>query len=99
VSPDTFLRPIYAGNAIATVQSNDPIKVITIRSTAFDAATLQEVSTAPIKTIMQEFDHPRAHYIGKNSTVSSRPELTSARVIVSGGRAFQSKEKFNNLLQ
>ncbi len=97
ISPDIFSRPIYAGNAIATLQSKDPIKVITVRSTAFDAVASQEAA-APIETIVQVFDYPKSHYISQNLSVSSRPELTSARVIVSGGRAFQSKEKFDNLL-
>lgn len=98
ISSDTFARPIYAGNAIATIQSKDPIKVITVRATAFDPVVSHEIE-APIEKMTQVFDHPRAHYVSENLSSSSRPELTSARVIISGGRAFQSKENFDRYLK
>ena len=98
VSADTFTRPVYAGNAIATVQSRDSIKVITVRYTAFPEAARADVF-APIETLQQIFDHPRAHYVGSQLSVSSRPELTAARVVVSGGRALQSAENFKKILE
>lgn len=94
ITPDTFERPIYAGNAIATVQSNDTIKVLTIRTTAFTSAKLSGGS-ATLHTIEPHFtDAPSAQFIELFETKSSRPELTSARVVVSGGRGLQSKENF-----
>lgn len=98
LAPDTFMRPIYAGNAIATVQSKDPIKVITVRHTAFTEVEPQEAA-APMEELTQIFDHPRAHYVGQDLNISDRPELTSARCIVSGGRGFGSGEKFKTLLE
>lgn len=98
VPPDTFKRPIYAGNVIAVVQAHDPIKVITVRYTAF-ADTPSQTNAAPIEELTQIFDYPRTQYISQNLNISDRPELTSARVIVSGGRALGSKEKFKNLLE
>jgi electron transfer flavoprotein alpha subunit len=94
-SPDTFVRPIYAGNALATVQSSDPIKVITVRSTGFDAAaTGGSVATENIATIP---DTGLSTLVGQELTRSARPELTSARVIVSGGRGMGSGENFRIL--
>jgi electron transfer flavoprotein alpha subunit len=93
ISPDTFERPIYAGNAIETVQSLDSIKILTIRPTAFPLASFGDVS-APIETISLPSLTFHAHYIGLETTRSERPELTTARVVVSGGRGLQSKENF-----
>jgi electron transfer flavoprotein alpha subunit len=92
-SPDTFQRPIYAGNAIATVQSSDPVKVITVRGTAFEAAA-HEGSSAPIELIEAGADTDLSRYIGQELSKSERPELTSARIIVSGGRGMGSGENF-----
>ncbi len=95
-SPDTFVRPIYAGNAFATVQSTDAIKVITVRSTGFDAAA-KEGGSAAIETVAAVGDAGPTQLIGQELTKSSRPELTSARVIVSGGRGMQNGDNFKLL--
>ena len=95
-SPDTFVRPIYAGNAFATVQSSDAIKVITVRSTGFDAAA-KEGGSATIETVAAVGDAGPTQLIGQELTKSSRPELTSARVIVSGGRGMQNGDNFKLL--
>lgn len=97
VSPDTFERPIYAGNAIATVQSVDPIKVITVRATAFEAAKATG-GDAAIETIAALADSGKSRFDNLAQIKSDRPELTAARVIVSGGRAMGSAEKFNEVL-
>jgi len=93
ISPDTFRRPIYAGNAIETVQSKDPIKVMTIRQTGFDAAA-STGGSAEIEKIAGKGDSGLSQFVGKQESKSERPELTSARVIVSGGRGLGSKENF-----
>ena len=93
VGPDTFVRPIYAGNAMATVQSSDAIKIITVRGTAFDAAPT-EGGSAAIEEIEAAEDPGLSRFIGHELTKSERPELTSARVIISGGRGMQSGENF-----
>lgn len=93
LSPDTFERPIYAGNAIETVQSLDTIKILTIRPPAFPLAA-PSTSSATIEAITIPSLTPRVTYIGLEATPSERPELTSARVVVSGGRGLQSKENF-----
>jgi electron transfer flavoprotein alpha subunit len=95
-SPDTFVRPIYAGNAFATVQSTDAIKVVTVRSTGFDMAA-KEGGSAAIETVAPQADSGLTQLIGQELTKSSRPELTSARVIVSGGRGMQNGENFKLL--
>jgi electron transfer flavoprotein alpha subunit len=95
-APDTFVRPIYAGNAFATVRSSDPIKVITIRATAFDAAPASG-GNAPIDTIAAAPEIATSRVIGQELTKSERPELTSARVVVSGGRGMASGENFKLL--
>lgn len=95
-SPDTFVRPIYAGNAFATVQSSDAIKVITVRSTGFEAAA-KEGGSATIETVAAVGDAGPTQLIGQELTKSSRPELTSARVIVSGGRGMQNGDNFKLL--
>jgi electron transfer flavoprotein alpha subunit len=96
VSPDTFVRPIYAGNALATVQSKDPIKVITVRATAFppvDAAG----GSAAIDSLPPTGATELSVFVGAELSKSERPELTSARVIISGGRGMQSGENFHLL--
>ncbi|HYN27417.1 MAG TPA: FAD-binding protein [Burkholderiales bacterium] len=95
-SPDTFVRPIYAGNALATVQSGDAIKVITVRSTGFDAATATGGS-AVVENLPAVADTGLARLVGQELTKSARPELTAARVIVSGGRGMGSGENFRIL--
>ncbi len=90
---DTFDRPIYAGNAIATVQCDDAIKVLTIRTTAFDAAPLSG-ACAPVDTKEAVAGTLRARFVRREVAVSERPELTSARIVVSGGRGMGSAENF-----
>jgi electron transfer flavoprotein alpha subunit len=97
VSADTFERPIYAGNAIATVQSSDLVKVVTVRSTGFDpvtatggAATVEKVSAAD--------SAGKSSFMGRELTKSDRPELTAAKIIVSGGRGLGSGEKYQELV-
>ena len=97
VSPDTFERPIYAGNAIATVQSADPIKVITVRTTGFDAAPATGGSAA-VETIAAVADSGKSSFQGSEIVKSERPELTAAKIVVSGGRALGSKEKFDEII-
>jgi electron transfer flavoprotein alpha subunit len=96
VSPDTFVRPIFAGNALATVQSKDRIKVITIRGTAFPAAPA-EGGSAPIEAVASLGDQGSSRFVGAELSKSERPELTSARVVISGGRGMQSGENFHLL--
>ena len=94
---DTFERPIYAGNAIATVQSLDPIKVMTVRTTAFDAAQSSEAE-APIQPVIAFEDFGKSSFVGSEIANNDRPELTAAKIIVSGGRALGSSDKFNEVL-
>jgi electron transfer flavoprotein alpha subunit len=96
VSPDTFVRPIYAGNALATVQSKDKIKVISVRGTAFPPAEAKG-GNAPIETIAGAGSAGLSRFVGAELSKSERPELTSARVIVSGGRGMQSGDNFKLL--
>jgi electron transfer flavoprotein alpha subunit len=96
VSPDTFVRPIYAGNALATVQSKDKIKVISVRATAFPPAEATG-GNAAIETIGGAGSAGVSRFIGAELSKSERPELTSARVIVSGGRGMQSGDNFKLL--
>ena len=95
-SPDTFVRPTYAGNALATVQSADKVKVITVRTTGFDAAKA-EGGSAVIEPTPPAGDSGLARFVGQELTKSERPELTAARVIVSGGRGMGSGENFKIL--
>jgi electron transfer flavoprotein alpha subunit len=95
-SADTFVRPIYAGNALATVQSKDPIKVITVRSTGFEAVPATG-GTAAVATVAPAPDSGLSSLVGRELTKSERPELTAARVIVSGGRGMGSGENFKLL--
>ena len=97
VSADTFERPIYAGNAIATVQSTDATKVITVRTTGFDAAAATG-GRAAVESIAAVADSGKSSFAGREVTKSDRPELTAAKIIVSGGRAMGSSEKFNEVL-
>jgi electron transfer flavoprotein alpha subunit len=94
---NTFTRPIYAGNAIATVRSNDAKKVITVRGTAFEKAS-REGGSASVESIDAGADAGNARFVGIEASKSDRPELTSAKVIVSGGRAFGSSDQFHSLL-
>ena len=97
VSADTFERPIYAGNAIAQVQSSDPIKVITVRTTGFDAAAASGGSAA-VETVPAVADSGLSSFVGAEIVKLDRPELTAAKIIVSGGRAMGSSDKFNEVL-
>jgi len=94
-SPDTFERPIYAGNAIATVQSGDKVKVITVRGTAFDAAGAG--GSAAVEQIAAVADSGKSSFVGRELAKSDRPELTAAKIIVSGGRGIGSAENFKIL--
>ncbi len=97
ISADTFERPIYAGNAIATVQSADSVKVITVRGTGFDAAPATGGSAA-VEATAAVADAGKSSFAGREVTKSDRPELTAAKIIVSGGRALGSSEKFNEVM-
>jgi len=97
VSADTFERPIYAGNAIATVQSGDKVKVITVRTTGFDAAAASGGSAA-VESASAVADSGKSRFVGSEIAKSDRPELTAAKIIVSGGRALGSAEKFTEVI-
>ena len=97
VSADTFERPIYAGNAIATVQSSDAVKVITVRGTGFDAAAATG-GRATVETVAAVADSGKSSFVGSELSKSDRPELTAAKIIVSGGRALGSSEKFDEVI-
>jgi len=97
VSADTFERPIYAGNAIATVQSADAVKVVTVRTTGFDAAAAGG-GAAAVESVAAAADSGLSSYVGSEIAKNDRPELTAAKIIVSGGRAMGSPEKFNEVL-
>jgi electron transfer flavoprotein alpha subunit len=94
-APDTFERPIYAGNAIATVQSADPVKVITVRTTGFDAAATG--GSASVETLTPVADSGKSAFVSREVAKSDRPELTAAKVIVSGGRGMGSGDAFKIL--
>jgi electron transfer flavoprotein alpha subunit len=96
ISADTFERPIYAGNAIATVQSSDATKVITVRATGFDAAG--QGGSAAVETVAAVAASGKSAYLGSEIAKNDRPELTAAKIIVSGGRALGSSEKFNEVM-
>jgi len=93
VTPDTFVRPIYAGNAMATVQSLDGIRILTVRTTAFDAAP-GGAGPAPIEKLEATTAAGLSSFVGQELTKSERPELTTARVVISGGRGLGSRENF-----
>ncbi len=97
VSADTFERPIYAGNAVATVQSGDAIKVITVRTTGFDPAAANGGS-ATVQSVEAVDDNGSSVFLGSEIARNDRPELTAAKIIVSGGRALGSSDKFNDVL-
>ncbi len=97
-SPDTFERPIYAGNVIATVQSVDPVKVITVRTTAFDAVAT-EGGNAVIEKLDAAADSGLTQFVGRDVTKLDRPELTSAKIIVSGGRGLGSGKNYTQVLE
>ncbi len=96
-SADTFERPIYAGNAMATVQSTDAVKVITVRTTGFDAAAASG-GQASVETVAAVADSGKAQFEGSEIAKNDRPELTAAKIIVSGGRALGSAEKFAEVM-
>ena len=95
-SPDTFVRPIYAGNALATVQSSDAIKVITVRTTGFDAVAA-EGGSAAVESVAAAADSGLSSFISREVSKSERPELTAAKIIVSGGRGMGSGDNFKIL--
>ncbi|HEN8797866.1 electron transfer flavoprotein subunit alpha/FixB family protein [Pseudomonas sp. CM25] len=95
-SADTFKRPIYAGNAIATVQSSAPVKVITVRSTGFEAAPA-EGGSAPIEALAGAADAGLSAFVGEELAKSERPELTAAKIVVSGGRGLGNGDNFKHL--
>jgi electron transfer flavoprotein alpha subunit len=97
-APDTFVRPIYAGNALATVKSKDAIKVITVRTTAFDAAAANG-GNAPVESIAPPPDCGLSQFVSREVSKSERPELTAAKIIVSGGRGMASGENFKKVLE
>ena len=96
-SADSFVRPIYAGNALATVKSKDAIKVITVRTTAFDAVPLG--NSAPVESVAAPADSGLSAFVSREVSKSERPELTSAKIIVSGGRGMASGENFTKVLE
>ncbi len=96
IGADTFERPIYAGNAIATVQSGDAVKVLTVRGTGFDAAA--QGGSAAVETVAAVADSGKSAFVRSEIAKSERPELTAAKIIVSGGRALGSAEKFNEVI-
>ncbi|GIK83141.1 MAG: electron transfer flavoprotein subunit alpha [Alphaproteobacteria bacterium] len=97
VAPDTFERPIYAGNAIQTVKSTDAKKVITVRTSTFQAAG--EGGAAAVEPAMPAADPGLSSFVGEELSKSDRPELTSAKIIISGGRAMQSRENFTKYIE
>jgi electron transfer flavoprotein alpha subunit len=97
IAPDTFERPVYAGNAIETVKSTDKKRVLTVRGTAFKAAGTQP--PAPIETVAPPPLPSKSAFVSADAQKSDRPELTAARVVISGGRAFRSKENFAKYLE
>ena len=98
IAPDTFERPIYAGNAIQTVKSKDKKKVITVRTSTFQA-TGAGSATAPIESASAAADPGISRFVGEELSKSERPELTSAKIIISGGRAMQSRENFTKYIE
>lgn len=96
VSPDTFKRPIYAGNAIATVQSSAAVKVITVRTTGFDAVAA-EGGSAAVEQVSGPADAGKSAFVGEELAKSDRPELTAAKIVVSGGRGMQNGDNFKIL--
>jgi len=97
IAPDTFERLIYAGNAVQTVRTKDKIKVITVRTSTFQATA--EGGSAPIETVAAAADPGISAFVGEELSKSERPELTSAKIIISGGRAMQSRENFTKYIE
>jgi electron transfer flavoprotein alpha subunit len=97
VAPDTFERPIYAGNAVQTVKSKDAKKIVTVRTSAFSAAGAG--GSAAVETVAAAADPALSSFVGEEVAKSDRPELTSAKIIVSGGRAMQSRENFAKYIE
>jgi electron transfer flavoprotein alpha subunit len=97
IAPDTFERPIYAGNAIQTVKSTDPKKVITVRTSTFQATG--EGGSAGVENAQPAADPGLSSFVGEELSKSDRPELTSAKIIISGGRAMQSRENFTKYIE
>jgi electron transfer flavoprotein alpha subunit len=97
IAPDTFERPIYAGNAIATVQSAEAKQVLTVRTTGFDAAPASGGSAVVERVALADFG-AKSRFVGSEIAKSDRPELTAAKIIVSGGRALGSSERFNEVM-
>ena len=97
VGPDTFERPIYAGNAIQTVKSHNSKKVITVRTAAFQATPAN--GTAPIRAVTPAKDPGLSQFVSEDLSKSDRPELTAAKIVISGGRAMQSRENFTKYLE
>ncbi|HUD25320.1 MAG TPA: FAD-binding protein [Burkholderiaceae bacterium] len=98
-APDTFARPIYAGNAIATVRCAEPIKFVTVRATSFDAAAIRRDAAAPIEAVAAVADPGLSRFVSREGAKLDRPELQGARVVVSGGRGLGSAENFKLLAQ
>jgi electron transfer flavoprotein alpha subunit len=96
-APDTFIRPIYAGNALQTVKSTDAKKVITVRTSTFQATG--EGGSAPVETVAAAADPGVSSFVGEELSKSDRPELTSAKIIISGGRAMQNRENFTKYIE
>ena len=96
-SADTFERPIYAGNAIATVQSQDPVKVLTVRTTGFDAAAA-EGGSAAVETLAAVADSGKSAFVSEEVVKSERPDLGAAKIVVAGGRGLGSKEQFEAVI-
>ncbi|HEY7245738.1 MAG TPA: FAD-binding protein [Xanthobacteraceae bacterium] len=99
IAPDTFERLIYAGNAVQTVRSRDKIKVITVRTSTFQATGAGSSETAPIEAIAGVPDPGISSFVGEDLSKSERPELTSAKIIISGGRALQSRDNFTKYIE
>jgi electron transfer flavoprotein alpha subunit len=96
-APDTFVRPIYAGNAFMTVTSADPKKVVTVRTTTFPAAA--EGGSAPVEALTVTLDGLKSAFVGEELSASDRPELGGAKIVVSGGRALASSENFTKYIE
>ncbi|KAI5961434.1 ETF1 [Candida pseudojiufengensis] len=99
IDPKTFVRPIYAGNALATVKSKDNIILASIRASAFPPAPIEESSSVSIEDAPKVESNNRTEFVSENLTKSERPELGSAKIVVAGGRGLQNKEMFNKLIE
>jgi len=97
VSADVFIRPIFAGNALATIKSHDKIKLLTVRTTAFPSAQSDENHTVIVETLTTLIPNDLSEFVDQTLTLSTRPDLADARVVVSGGRAFKSADNFKQL--